>query len=259
MLKNFEKFYKHINKRRCNQKGAILIMTVFLIFVYIAFAALFVDGFRLWETKQEIDSYAEYATEGLHRKIIEEIKNYNECIKKCEEENDCSQNESDCINCKESCKNIENDTSSDYSKCTKNCSEDDEKCFTECDDKFNQKCIESQNGYKIYNCANNLRDFMMDEIKNKGIMKGKKKNTLSEYYCRYRSLPDDHIQLCQDDKEALWCRIVIKTHKENFIFAGIFADQKTGEIPIRVCVKSCYDPELERSNIFPYYFEPCNH
>ena len=53
----------NMKRKLSNQNGAILIMTVLLIIVYIGLAALFVDGFRMYETKQQIDSFAEYQTE----------------------------------------------------------------------------------------------------------------------------------------------------------------------------------------------------
>lgn len=315
---------KTINIFKKHEQGAIIIMTTFLAFVYIALAALFVDGFRLYETKQEIDSFSQYATESINKKLQEDLEKHKahlNCENKCEEdkiqncpENECFDQPQECKNdnfnnCFNSCSseittaiqegnfnsildkyhngNLSNDcirNMEKFNECEsyEDCSDNYKMCYDGCINKYmkcKNDCVSDPceslgeiNQYlrteKEHGCAN--AHTMFSKMVYNGSSNAEAQNKRLNHVINKKAVHQGGActaKYCSGSQIGVECTLKYTVSKKDFIFAGIFDVMKdnkgkTNPLPntfyINVCKRSCYDPDLEKNYIFPYYFEQCN-
>ena len=220
----------NMKRKLSNQNGAILIMTVLLIIVYIGLAALFVDGFRMYETKQQIDSFAEYQTESLNKWITEFKKSNGICQKDCKV---------DFANCMQQ-QQQNQDCTAYLDGCTSKCN-------------INHPIITSENFNNNTKFETFKTNIKIDSNNSFNKLIGKSGGD-DQYNC-------DYYEHCEEDAsgtrpQGIRCQLNYKIDTNQFLFAQIWGKEQ--EFIINDCVVSCYNENLASNYIFPYYFEKCS-
>ena len=230
-VKSVKVMNNNMKRKLSNQNGAILIMTVLLITVYIALAALFVDGFRMYETKQQIDSFAEYQTESINKRLTEIKKANGTC-------------QDGCAKVFKECKEQQNENNA-------KCDSELEECTTSCDADYPIIKSGNVNDNKLLNEFKTNIDIDSSNSFNKLIGKS---GGDEQYDCYYYAQ-------CEQDAsgtrpQGIQCQFEYVIDTNHFLFAQIWGENQS--YTIKDCVVSCYNKALEDNYIFPYYFEQCN-